>query len=170
MDLLEQKEKRMITNDLSHHGILGMKWGVRRYQNPDGSLTNAGRKRYADGYGYGKSVDDDKLYGRGAGKRINNRMLNGDSLTLARHKETFRRADYIRASKKTRSVLSYVGAMGATAIKMYAHNARSDRAIDRKTYKKYKAGASLVASLLPTIGESIVRYAGGYEERGRGKR
>ena len=31
---------------LAHHGILGMKWGVRRYQNPDGSLTVAGEKRY----------------------------------------------------------------------------------------------------------------------------
>lgn len=31
---------------LAHHGILGMKWGVRRYQNPDGSLTLAGKKRY----------------------------------------------------------------------------------------------------------------------------
>lgn len=31
---------------LAHYGIVGQKWGVRRYQNPDGSLTNAGQKRY----------------------------------------------------------------------------------------------------------------------------
>ena len=34
---------------LAHHGILGQKWGVRRYQNPDGSLTPAGEKRYSEG-------------------------------------------------------------------------------------------------------------------------
>ena len=31
---------------LVHHGILGQKWGVRRYQNPDGTLTKAGKDRY----------------------------------------------------------------------------------------------------------------------------
>lgn len=35
-----------MNNELQHHGILGMKWGVRRYQNKDGTLTAAGQKRY----------------------------------------------------------------------------------------------------------------------------
>lgn len=34
-------------NVLAHYGIRGMKWGVRRYQNKDGSLTAAGKKRYS---------------------------------------------------------------------------------------------------------------------------
>lgn len=33
--------------EMYHHGIKGQKWGVRRYQNDDGTLTEAGKKRYA---------------------------------------------------------------------------------------------------------------------------
>ena len=32
---------------IAHHGIKGQKWGVRRYQNPDGTLTEAGKRRYS---------------------------------------------------------------------------------------------------------------------------
>lgn len=41
------------SNYLAHHGVKGQKWGVRRYQNPDGTLTEEGKKRYRpdkDGY------------------------------------------------------------------------------------------------------------------------
>lgn len=41
----------MESNYLTHYGIKGQKWGIRRYQNPDGSLTSAGRKRYSDSGG-----------------------------------------------------------------------------------------------------------------------
>lgn len=38
----------MRSDELYHHGIKGQKWGVRRYQNADGSLTSAGKKRYGN--------------------------------------------------------------------------------------------------------------------------
>lgn len=38
----------MSDNELRHYGIKGMRWGVRRYQNDDGSLTPSGKKRYSD--------------------------------------------------------------------------------------------------------------------------
>lgn len=37
----------MANTYLAHHGILGQKWGVRRYENEDGTLTEEGKKRYS---------------------------------------------------------------------------------------------------------------------------
>jgi hypothetical protein len=38
----------MDNNTLQHHGIKGQRWGIRRFQNRDGSLTSSGKKRRAD--------------------------------------------------------------------------------------------------------------------------
>lgn len=46
-------------NELYHHGILGQKWGRRRFQNSDGSLTAAGKKRYG---GNNLSSDEKKKF------------------------------------------------------------------------------------------------------------
>lgn len=50
----------MADRELYHWGVKGMKWGVRRYQNKDGSLTPAGRKRYAEPHEDYKKAHDKK--------------------------------------------------------------------------------------------------------------
>ena len=64
-------------SELRHHGIKGQKWGVRRFQNKDGSLTPNGKKRYgADDYkntldkvnSAGKIVDEVRKYNNSAQK------------------------------------------------------------------------------------------------------
>lgn len=56
----------MYDDYLMHHGILGQKWGVRRFQNADGSLTDAGKKRL------GKISDDEGLNKKGM------KLIKGD--------------------------------------------------------------------------------------------
>lgn len=60
------------SNALEHHGILGMKWGIRRFQNKDGSLTSAGKKR-------NKGPSDDYKESRALKKR-GTRNLSNDEL------------------------------------------------------------------------------------------
>lgn len=63
---------------LEHHGIHGQKWGVRRFQNKDGSLTAAGKKRY------GAASVDEISSKEGISKRLNDldeaRVRNLESL------------------------------------------------------------------------------------------
>jgi len=55
----------MEKNELKHDGLKGMKWGVRRYRNYDGTLTEAGKKRYykdADASGYKEEGANGRRY------------------------------------------------------------------------------------------------------------
>jgi len=52
-----------MNKELYHHGIRGQRWGVRRYQNADGTLTEAGKARYGDKLKYdseGRVTDPNK--------------------------------------------------------------------------------------------------------------
>lgn len=55
-----------ISNEIFHHGIKGQKCGVRRYQNEDGTLTDAGKYRYNSVFisGSSKTIDAESKYYR----------------------------------------------------------------------------------------------------------
>ena len=60
-------------SNLQHHGIKGQKWGVRRFQNTDGSLTAEGKKRYSVN-DYQQAIDKTKTAGKivNEAKTLNN--------------------------------------------------------------------------------------------------
>lgn len=62
-----------MSNELQHHGIKGQKWGVRRFQNTDGSLTAEGKKRYSVS-DYQQAIDKTKTAGKivNEAKTLNN--------------------------------------------------------------------------------------------------
>ena len=64
----------MENNELVHYGVKGMKWGVRRYQRKDGSLTPAGKKRYDDSGGEKSSSSS----GNSSGRRNTSEMSDAE--------------------------------------------------------------------------------------------
>lgn len=89
-------------DELEHHGILGMRLGIRRYQNPDGSLTAAGKKRYYNegthGEILGQSRDRDIRINKGTEAY---RLQEGNKLKPGQSYISFDKLDHLEYLKST---------------------------------------------------------------------
>ena len=90
--------------ELMHYGVLGMKWGIRRYQNPDGSLTKAGMRRYKDKSPYEVTTSDGDTFRVAKGSKNNyNTKLSKVTKTWGQH---YREIDDAKARKTKVSKIS----------------------------------------------------------------
>ena len=84
--------------ELMHYGVLGMKWGIRRYQNPDGSLTKAGMRRYKDKSPYEVTTSDGDTFRVSKGsKNSYNTKVSKVTKTWGQH---YREIDDAKAKKR----------------------------------------------------------------------
>lgn len=74
---------------LVHHGIIGQRWGIRRYQNEDGSLTSEGKSRYIKENGHYKRTINkaliDDAYAVGFVDKVTRRAKNSTNKKLKKY-------------------------------------------------------------------------------------
>lgn len=123
---------------LQHHGVKGMKWGVRRYQNKDGSLTNAGKRRQAK-----------REYRNDLKSAINEAKADGN-----KYATTYMNARLHRGETYVKNTLGYgvAGGLGAGAAKaLNAIKKGSDKETIGKKFVEGAIGGSVGGMILGAL-------------------
>lgn len=140
------------TDYLAHHGILGMKWGIRRYQNADGSLTAEGKLRYnPDG---SKKTHKER---KEAVKKDKQRKKALDKARKARdekqkqeklEKEFNEKKTKILKSGKASEVAKYKGQMSNQELSEALNRIRWEADLDRMANAETKSGFDKIDSYM----------------------
>lgn len=131
---MRSNEDRTRVDFIVHDGILGMRWGRRRFQNEDGSLTPAGRERYREGKTKIRAPksggSSPRLVGRKAKQEAQlKQMSNAELKTNLDRMEMERRYRQMAKEERERTMSS-----GQKAVRDLVKRV-GDRAVDRITDK-----------------------------------
>lgn len=127
-----------MNDELYHHGIKGMKWGVRRFQNKDGSYTPVGKKRLSQ-----EGWSDDAKEVASIKKKSVNQMSNSELRKLNERQNLERQHNQLNPSRVKRGmavVAGIAGGMGTIAALYNNSNQliKAGKAIAEATMKKSK--------------------------------
>lgn len=131
----------MNSSELYHYGVLGMKWGRRRYQNKDGTLTAAGKKRYGD-------MSTDAKEASVIGKKKVSEMSNAELRKYNERVNLERQYSNLNpsAAKKGMKFVKGAAATLGTALTLYNN---SDKIV--------KLGKNVGSRIVDNIGDMVVK-------------
>ena len=135
---------------LAHHGVKGQKWGVRRYQNEDGSLTSAGVKRYNSGT-YAKSLN---RLDTDISKTIHKRAKNEIAIQKAARKGDTEKVKELTNARKEAD--RAIAAGRKTQEKMLGEARKNNVQISaKKTVRYVNTGKMVMANIIAGIPGSL---------------
>lgn len=129
-------------NELAHYGVLGMKWGVRRYQNKDGTLTPEGRRRSQKNKSTSTATKKEPISMAELRDRV-------ERLRLEKELKNLTAEELNRGKSKTKKILENVGttvlttALTGAALYGLKTVLSGDKTIDRKAFASAVAKGSV---------------------------
>lgn len=127
----------MESDVLAHYGVLGMKWGVRRYQNKDGTYTSEGKNRYKKSPEQLESESQKKSDAKNRGTLTNAQLREKiERLKLERELNELTKSELSAGKKFVEDVLKDVGkktlTTALTGMALYGTKAIVSKDFDRK--------------------------------------
>lgn len=133
-------------DELYHHGIKGQKWGIRRFQNKDGSLTAAGKKRYDVENGSSTETDEERkrrIIKSGNQKEV---LKAANEMSNAELKEAIER---IKLNEELKNISSIKFQNGQKKVDSIMHTVTSTTQAATSIYNVARAFNSNLPSLDP---------------------